>query len=696
MSSLDKSIFIFKNQAVSTKNFLAAKIFGKVYFYRSKFIQIKMVRIILFLSLYFLFFSESRGQTPYVSEFGKPTPEEFSMTVYEKDTTAKVVILHEQASFDYKASGKGLVLIKNVYKKIKVFDSQNFDRLVETIPLIASSEHAETLRGFRGYVHTGSLKHILKKENLLPSFVEGLGTAINVLVSNVEDGSIIEYVYRIESPFLFNLRGWNFQNEIPTLYSELLTKIPVGFSFNQALYGNEKLYLHDAGWSQDCIQNTNRGYIFRCPVERYAMKDIPAFRKEEFMLSAENYLSRIEFEPEKFLTIGRKTHHISTDWNAVDKRFQKDELFGRQLRNSKYLKKHLPDSILSISNDLEKAKALYYFIQSHYKWNGMFYSYGSPVKEVFNAKEGSATEINVSLINALQAAGLDAKLMMISTRENGLPTIHHPVMTKFNYTIVHLTIDGETYLLDATDKDLQFGILPFYALNVQGRLMDFKKGSSWSPITPYKNNFYLVQSSSKAQTDGSFEGNISYSSSGYIALEKRKTLKEIDQQEYINEKSYTEDSRYFTDFVFDKGTHAEDPFKEEHKISFSPEESEDGLSIKAFVNNHFFEENPFESEERLYPIDFGHPFSIMYQNTIDLGNEYTVSQLPENRMIRLAGDDGQCGITYQMDGNILYVNFQFRLNEYRFQPDAYPAIKQFFEFALQAMTEDVIELKKNS
>src|SRR5690606_38671855 len=282
------------------------------------------------------------------------------------------------------------------------------------------------------------------------------------------------------------LRGWNFQNEIPTLYSELLTKIPVGFSFNQALYGNEKLYLHDAGWSQDCIQNTNRGYIFRCPVERYAMKDIPAFRKEEFMLSAENYLSRIEFEPEKFLTIGRKTHHISTDWNAVDKRFQKDELFGRQLRNSKYLKKHLPDSILSISNDLEKAKALYYFIQSHYKWNGMFYSYGSPVKEVFNAKEGSATEINVSLINALQAAGLDAKLMMISTRENGLPTIHHPVMTKFNYTIVHLTIDGETYLLDATDKDLQFGILPFYALNVQGRLMDFKKGSSWSPITPYK------------------------------------------------------------------------------------------------------------------------------------------------------------------------------------------------------------------
>lgn len=652
-----------------------------------------MKRFILLAFLILNLGFKAFGQTPYISEFGKPSSEERELVRYEKDTTASAVILHEQASFDYLPSEKGLILVKSIYKKIKVFDAKNFDRLVETIPLIASSQYSETLRGFRGYVHNGNLKHILKDENILPAYAEGRGAAVDLLVSHVENGSIIEYVYRIESPFLFNFRGWNFQNEMPTLYSELITKIPVGFSFNQALYGSKELYLHDAGWSQDCIQNTNQGIIFRCPVERYAMKDIPAFKKEEFMLSPENYLSRIEFEPEKFMTIGKRAYRFSTDWKTVDKSFKKDQLFGKQLRNSKYLKKHIPDSILSIPNDLDKAKAIYYFIQSHYTWNGMFYSYGSPVKDIFKTKKGSATEINVSLINALQAAGLDAKLMMTSTRENGLPTIHHPVMTKFNYNLVHLTVEGKTYLLDATDQDLVFGMVPFYALNVQGRLMDFKKGSSWSPITPYEKNFYFVKSSSKAQEDGSFKGDVHYSSSGYIALEYRKTLKEVELQEYLNSKSYTEDSREITNYTIHESAHTEDLYKEEHAITFTPEEWEDGLKIKAFVNHHFIDKNPFESGERLYPIDFGHPLSIIYQNTIEVGDKYSIKKLPESRIIRLSDDDGQCSVSYQLEGSTLQINFQLKLNEYRFQVDAYPALKQFFEFATEAM-EDVIELKK--
>ena len=37
---------------------------------------------------------------------------------------------------------------------------------------------------------------------------------------NVKSGSIIEYEYEIVSPFKFNLVDWEFQSELPTLYSE--------------------------------------------------------------------------------------------------------------------------------------------------------------------------------------------------------------------------------------------------------------------------------------------------------------------------------------------------------------------------------------------------------------------------------------------------------------------------------------------
>ena len=51
-----------------------------------------------------------------------------------------------------------------------------------------------------------------------------------------------------------------------------------------------------------------------------------------------------------------------------------------------------------------------------------------------------------------------------------------------------MTIGNETFLLDATEKELSFGLLPTRALNYQGRAMDFKNPSYWCTIAPYQEN----------------------------------------------------------------------------------------------------------------------------------------------------------------------------------------------------------------
>src|SRR5690554_7365927 len=85
-------------------------------------------------------------------------------------------------------------------------------------------------------------------------------------------------------------------------------------------------------------------------------------------------------------------------------------------------------------------------------------------------------------------------------------------------------IDDKKILLDATDKQAPFGIIPFRALNVQGRVLDFKKGGYWMPIEPHEKNIGFINSQIAAQLDGSFKGKVNQTSYGYIALGKRNTI----------------------------------------------------------------------------------------------------------------------------------------------------------------------------
>src|SRR5690606_8545261 len=207
--------------------------------------------------------------------------------------------------------------------------------------------------------------------------------------------------------------------------------------------------------------------------------------------------------------------------------------FGDQLNKNSYFRRKLPNTILEIKDDMERAKAVYGFIQNNYTWNGRYFNYGSEIKDSFKEKLGSVSDINISLVNALVAANLHSKSVILSTRDNGLPTELYPVLSNFNYVLAVLMINNERILLDATNKQAPFGIIPFRALNVQARVMDFRKGSYWMPIEPFKQNIHYANAQITAETNGNFTGKVNQASYGYIGLGKRNSIEEESLQEYI-------------------------------------------------------------------------------------------------------------------------------------------------------------------
>ncbi|WGF91270.1 transglutaminase domain-containing protein [Aequorivita marisscotiae] len=652
-------------------------------------LRIKLLFVLLSL------FSSANSQERQKAVFGKPTESELAMKFYEKDTTANAVVLYEQGYYYYAAVGDYIKLIKEVHRKIKIFDSQTRDYGTVEIPLFSSDGTREKVKGFSAWTYNGNTKRKVSSDAIFITSEPEIGSVCKIVFPNVTDGSVIEYVYKLESPFLFNFYGWHFQDELPKIYSEFLFKIPLEYQFENILYGNQSLYLNKSEVTDDCLQTKVNTMIVGCPITLYAMKDIPAFQQEDYMLSSKNYISRVEFEPrELFTSTGwRRSRKFTKEWKDVDKFIKKGEM-GSQLKNSKYFKENLADSILAIADDLQRAKAIYTYIQNHYTWDGTFYSSETEVKDAFDDKKGSVPEINLSLINALEAAGLDAKLMLLSTRQNGLPTTLYPVMTKFNYTVAALKIADQTYLLDATDKQAPFGLIPFRTLNVQGRVMDFKKGSYWMPIEPFKQNIHYVNAQIIATDDGNFKGKVSQANYGYIGLKKRSTIEEKTLEAYIKTEGNDKAGVEIQEYQVEDLNSIEKPLKENYNVTIEPEMVGDKVFLYPFFNKTYISENPFKLNERNYPIDFGFPFTNTYLLSIDLGNVYETIQLPESRTIKLPGDDGECSVTYISEGNKINIRFNMKLNEYRFPPAAYQSLKEYFGTMITILKEESIVLKK--
>lgn len=650
----------------------------------------KIISFTLFFFCAFFSFSQERQK----AIFGKPSESDFALKIYEKDTTAAAVVLFEQGHYEFETVGDYIRLIKYVYRKVKVFDKKKYKGGTVDIPLFSSNSNSERLTKYNALTHNGSIKTYVSSDAIFITTKPDVGKVCRIVFPNVKDQSIIEYFYKIESPFFFNFDGWEFQGELPKIYSEFISKIPGNFRYKKVMYGNHELYLQTSEIEKNCFRPADHYSAADCVTSVFVMTDVPAFHKESYMLSTSNYISRVDFEPIEFVGHFGGTTKFSNDWDDVDKLFNKGDYIGKQLNKAGYFKKNLPDSILSKTNELEKAKAVYSFIQNHYTWDGSYYSSETQVKDAFDIKKGSVPEINLSLINALEAAGLDAKLMLLSTRQNGLPTELYPVMTKFNYTIAVLTIANETYLLDATNKQAPFGVIPFAALNVQGRVMDFKNGSYWMPIAPFDKNIHYVNAQITAGADGNFSGKVSQASYGYLGLEKRNTIADQTLEEYIKTQQNDKAGIEIDDYQLEEISNIENPLKENYTILVAPETVADKVILYPFFNKTYISENPFKMETRSYPMDFGFPFSNTYLISIDLGGVYTVEQMPKSRTLKLQNDDGECTVTYTAEDNKINIRFNMKLNAFRFPPDAYPSLKEFFGTMVTMLKNEPITLKK--
>lgn len=632
---------------------------------------------------------------PPVPTFGEPLPEEFLMDHYVPDPEAPAVVLYERANNFLDIYDGKIMIAKEVHVKIKVFDAKRFENSTIEIPYYSEKNNTEEIKNIKVITHNDRIKTFLSEKDIFTVDEYPRFSSKKFMFPNIKDGSILEYSYRKESYFFSNFGNWQFQGNMPKIYSELYTKIPGNMRYSRTLYGPKNLDINDAAIIKHCFTLPGYGVNADCEAATYGMKHVPAVKEEKYMLALENYVSGMGYELIEFQDFTGDKHRYTKTWEDVDNMFKYDKDLGRQLKYSSYFKDAIPPAVMNTQGQLEKAKAIYYYIQNKMAWDGKYRIFSEVrVKEAFERKSGNSSEINLALINALEAAGIDAKIMLITTRDFRQPTLQYPVLSDFIYALAYLKIGDETYLLDATDKHTPFGVLPFRDLCPQGRVMDFKKGSYWEPIVPINKNMHYVNMQLSVNEEGHFSGKVNEVSTGYISVPTRKENSNRTTEEIMKRKQSNNELFDVSNLQIENPTDLEQPYRETYDISLHKQPVGDKLFLYPFFMQKYFSENPFPQETRQYPIDFGFPVINNYLISIDVADQYEIVEVPENKLLKLPENDGELSVVYDVSGNKVNVRLSVKLNNPSFPSEAYPALKQFFATLIKIQSEEPIQLKK--
>jgi hypothetical protein len=648
--------------------------------------KITFLLILLFVTTF------SFSQKSKSAKMGQTTLKELNMIVYDKDSTAVAVVLYEQGN-TYMNPAKDYDLSTTYYYRIKILKKEGFKKGIVQIPFY-KKESVDNIKAITYNIVGGSLqkKYLLEKDIFKNKETENWMT-ISFSLPSIKIGSVIEYSYTYTTPYFQNLDDWNFQSDIPKMNSEYVSAILGNYKYNIGLKGFYKLYKNNPSIIKRCVQIDGLGEG-SCMGLSYGMKNIPAFKEEDYMTSKKNFISRLTFELESYTnTRGNLTKYTDT-WKSTDKRFKSGDYFGSELRKSNFFKKNLPQEILTKNSDLEKAESIYYFIQNHFTNNEKSFSYNKiDTKKAFNNKVGTVADINISLFNALKAVDLDVKIALLSTRNNGLPTKIYPVITDFNYIIVLLKIDDKDYFLDATNKRLIFGLTPFSTLNGDVRVMDFKKGSYWKAIQPKNDSNEIINLSVDVTDEGEIKGLLRVVNTGYNAYNLKAEVNATDKESYLEKYESTnklEVNDYKVSGLDRKSNQITQTF------SFNFETTNDGLQNNIYLNPFFHEKtqtNPFQLTERLYPVNFGYNRNYIYRASIRLPKNYSIGELPESRAFSLPNHGGSFIFNIKKTNSKITLFYKFQLNKVEYTSKEYFALKEFFNQIVKAQST-IITLEK--
>lgn len=675
--------------------------------------------LIVFIAVLFLISQLPAQDIPTV-RFKKVSDEEMNMNVYEPDTTARAVILFDngQSNLTYNVSKNSFILEYERFVRIKILKQEGTSWGNFLIPLYSSGQNKEqtgVLDGATFNLEGGKTeKTELKKESIFQERENKFWEVVKISMPAVKVGSVIDLRYTITSPLIWNLHTWKFQYTIPVKWSQYEVIFPEYFTYNQSSLGYHSLFSQNHSTKNVSINFTtktssndagnpggnnfeNQKISYIANTFNYAAREVPAIKEEPYLTTLENFTTRMKFElaSTDFTRIGGKYKAYTNSWDDIVNELLDDEDFGGQIKSGNSVEDIVNNLTTGKSTEMDKAIAIYDYIQHNMKWNDVKnFMTSRSLKKSLAEKNGNSADINLLLLTMLRKSGISADPVLLSTRDHGLLSPVFATLTDCNYVIAKAMIDGNPVLFDATEPDLPAGMIPFRCLNGNGVRILKESPEEVSLTNTASGKTTTITAELK---DGKLAGKIVSRLTGLNAFNFREEVKKAGgaQEHFDKLKNKTADLQYL-DFSYANLDSIYLQIEKNYTVeNDQTAESENEILYINPILSERLQKNPFSSPSREYPVDFGNSFYEYYVLDLKVPEGYMVEELPQKKMFALGAKAGL--YSYQaaeMNGRII-VSTRFKIEKPLFLPEEYNSLKSFFDLVVAKESEQIIFKKIN-
>ncbi|RTQ50651.1 DUF3857 domain-containing protein [Hymenobacter gummosus] len=656
-------------------------------------------------------------------KFGKPDPKDFDKASFAADSAANAVILCDYGRSHFEMGSKGgLVVVYEHIRRIKILKKGGYDWADGDVLLYHKGGDAEKLSSLRGFTYNvgpgGEItKDKLDSDAVFSEELDANHTRRKFTLPNVHEGSVVEYAYTITSDYWFNFQDWNFQHGIPVRWSEYRASIPEYFDYKLLWQGYEPLAVQErttgstqfsirseGGWAGGGFNTTRvaastQTVTAQVTNYRWVTKNTPALRPEPFMTTPRDFVTRIDFELAGLKWPNAAYQNVSGTWGKMQRDLLNDEEFGGQLRRGGFLKPQVTAAIAQYPNEAERAAAIHALVRDNVACTGLGRGLWSKdgVRKAWEQHRGTAADVNLLLIALLREAGLKANPVILSTREHGRVDTNFPLLSRFNYVVAHVQLpDSQQVLVDATESQAPFGMLPAACLSGQGRMIMSEDAGAWVPLSsPHR---YVHFRSAKLTLDerGNLAGTLRDEQGGYLGLHQRDELRQQGEKKYVEGLLKQQSGWKVDKYAFQNTKELGKPLMLDMDLRV-PGDAEQPLGTIYLNVMHALNEatNPFLQPERRFPVDFGSRREETSMVTVTLPAGYVVEELPKNAVVELPEGGGRFLFSITPVGNTLQITSRMTLNRSLFLADEYPHLRQFYTLMLAKQAEKIV-LKRKS
>ena len=649
-------------------------------------------------------------------KFGDVPVEDLEMTTYDGDSSAVAVILADfgTSTISYNQS-KGFELKFERTKRIKILKKEGYDWANMTIPLFKRDNIDEKLSGLKAvtlnWENNKVVESKLEKDGIFTEAVNQNWDYIKLTFPNVKVGSVIDVTYKTISPYLFNFQDWEFQSTIPVKWSEYRAQIPEYYEYQKFAQGYVPFKINEQSAMKRTITLSSKQRASGIDVSattfsshnidymenqfRWVAEGVAAFKVEPYMTTYRDYISKLNFELALIKIPGEPIQTVMGTWENINKELMDATNFGGVVKRSAYLKKTVDEITQGKIEEADKLAAIFNFVRSNVEWDGNYRLFSeSDFKNVLESKKGSSAEINLLLVSMLQKAGMKADPVVLSTRDHGFVRQQFPLSSQFNYVICAANMKGKLLLLDATDRSLPIQMLPERCLNGSGFLIS-ETQPGWIDLVPSVKSRIVTDATLVINDDGDMKASIKYSREGYDGQKMRLEFHSKGEEDYL--KGVRERNGWtIHSGKFENLENPNSPVAEIYELSIPSDNGgmADIIYISPLIGNDITD-NPFKSEKREYPVDFGSPFERTNLIKLKVPEGYQVEDIPKPLAIALPNGGGRFVYSVNNLNGLVSITTQFIISKSLFNQMEYENLREFYAQVVAKNDEQIVIKKSN-